>query len=165
MIRVQVRVDTDILEAFADTARNAPALTATAYNRATRRLRKQLLDRLRNEPGKPVYPLAWKSERQRTFVMAKLRESGALPYKRTGTLLNGYRVELIANEDGGILQVTNKVPYARFVIGDEAQPFHLQTKWPQLATTVSEFEQMAIDVLIDTWFTVSDPTAGVRQTA
>jgi hypothetical protein len=163
MIRIAVRADTDILEAFADTAQRAPKLVATAYNRATVRLRRQLLERLREEPGLPSYPLRWKSERQRRFVLARLRESGNLPYKRTGKLLDGYEVELIADENGGILRVINKQPYAHFVVGDWAQPFHLDTGWKQLAPTVTEFEQVAIDVLIETWFTVADPFAGIPQ--
>lgn len=43
--------------------------------------------------GKPVtYPIQWDSERQRRFVMAKLRAENNLPYKRIGAYQRGWTV-------------------------------------------------------------------------
>lgn len=165
MIRANVQVDRDVLDAFADAARSAPKLTSVAYNRALVGVRRQILDAFQKEPGAPSYPLRWKSDRQRKFVMAKLRREGNLPYRRTGKLLDSYEVTLIADENGGVLQVTNKSPNAVFVVGDWAQPFHLDTGWVQMATVVSEFDEVALDILIETWFTLTDPYAGVPQAA
>jgi hypothetical protein len=156
---VQVTVDDDILLAIADTARKSPRLMQTAYERNTRRLRARLLADLRDAPGPPDYPLEWKSRKQQRFVMRKLREEGNLPYVRTGTLSANWRVTLTPDTAGSIMEVSNDTPYARFVQGDDQQPFLL--KWPSVGMVISDYRVEAEDVLIETWFTVSDPTAGV----
>lgn len=47
-----------------------------------------------SETGKPVeYPVQWDSEKQRKFVMAKLRRENNLPYRRTGAYERSYIVE------------------------------------------------------------------------
>ena len=44
-------------------------------------------------PGKPiVYPVQWDSEKQRRYVIAKLREEGNLPYTRTDAYRNGWKI-------------------------------------------------------------------------
>lgn len=161
MIRVNVTVETDILDAIADTALRSPKLMQTAFKRNVSRLRSRILDDLQQDPGPVHYPIRWKSERQRRFVMAKLRSEGNLPYERTGALQAGYRIVAIDDGEGGILQVTNNVPYANFVVGDDAQPFHLDTGWRQVGTAIANYREEAEDVLIQTWFTVTDATAGV----
>lgn len=45
-------------------------------------------------PGKPVtYPIDWDSDKQRRFVMAKLRAEGGPPYVRKGGYDLAFRVE------------------------------------------------------------------------
>ena len=164
MIAIEVRTDTDILDAIGDTMRKSPGLMRTAYKRNIARLRPRILNELRKQPGKPKYPLAWTSERQRRFVMAKLRQEGNLPYRRTGKLLAAYDVEVIDDgQAGGILRVVNPTPSARFVVGDNAQRFHLATGWVQVAPVVAKYREIAEEELIQTWFTVSDPFAGVQR--
>jgi hypothetical protein len=158
---VQVTVDADVLIAIADTARKSPKLMATAYDRATRRLRKRLIDDLSVEPPKPTYPLRWKSDKQRRYVMAKLRAENNLPYQRTGALIKAWKVVLTPDADGSIMTVSNNAPAARYVVGDDQQPFHIDTGWPSAARVIADYRVEAENVLIDTWFTVSDPTAGV----
>lgn len=163
MYSAKITVPTDVLDAIRDTAQKSPKLMQTAYERSTRRLRKQILDTLREEPGKPKYPIRWKSERQRRYVLAKLREEGNLPYDRTGALLKAWDVRVENDGTGGIMVVENTSPNAAYVVGDDAQPYHLDTGWVQGADVVSEFRPIAEDVLIDTWYTVSDPFAGVQR--
>lgn len=157
MIRVAVTADLDILDALADAATKAPGLTKTAYRRNVGRLKGRILQRLQARPGSPRYPLDWQSDKQRRYVMAKLRRENNLPYKRTDKLINSYDVELVEDTSGGaILQVTNSDPKARFVVGDDAQRMHLQTGWVQIADVVSDARVEAEDLLIETWFTIVD---------
>lgn len=156
MFKAKVIVATDVLDAIDDAAMKSPKLMQTAFRRATRRLRARILADLRDEPNAPNYPLRWKSERQRRYVMAKLRKDNNLPYKRTGKLLAGWRVEFEPDADGGLLVVENDTLYARYVVGDDAQPFHLDTGWVQGANVVSDYRVIAEDVLIETWFTIAD---------
>ena len=163
MIRLGVLVPTDILEAISDQIGRTPRLMQTAYKRQLSRLRSQILADLRQEPGKPRYPLRWKSERQRRFVMAKLSREGNLPYQRTHRLSKGWDIVFTDTADGGVMSAFNETPYARFVQGDDAQPFHLDTNWIQAADVIVKWEDVAADRLITTWFVVSDPFAGVPQ--
>lgn len=156
MFKAKVTIATDVLDAIDDAARQSPKLMHTAFRRATRRLRSRMLADLRKTPGRPHYPLRWKSEKQRRFVMAKLRAEGNLPYQRTGRLEASWYVEFEPDADGGLFVVGNEASYARYVVGDDAQPFHLDTGWVQGADVVSDYRVEAEEVLIQTWFTVAD---------
>jgi hypothetical protein len=49
-------------------------------------------------PGRKVkYPIKWDSDKQRRFVMAKLREEDNLPYKRTQDYVNGWVVDKLTD--------------------------------------------------------------------
>ena len=49
------------------------------------------------EEGKPVtYPIQWDSDRQRRFVMWKLRSSGQIPYRRSNRYRFGWKEEVTA---------------------------------------------------------------------
>lgn len=161
MIRVLVTVETDILDAIEDTALRSPKLMQTAFKRNVSRLRSRILDDLKQDPGPVHYPIRWKSERQRRAFFATNGFGAGIPYERTGDLLAGYRINTITNDDGGILEVTNNVPYARFVVGDDAQPFHLDTGYRQVGVAIANYREEAEEILISTWFTVADATAGV----
>jgi hypothetical protein len=151
MIKLAMTVDVDVLEAIADAAKTAPRRMNKAYKRRVKTIRQNVLDELRETPGKPRYPLRWKSDKQRKFVMAKLRREKNLPYQRTGMLEAGWTTEILDQKDGAIFQVQNRLPFARFVQGDDAQPFHLDTGWPQAADIVSKWREKATDLLIETW--------------
>lgn len=161
MISVTVSVPTDVIEAINEQIGRTPALMSRAYTRATSRLKGRMLDELRAQPGPPHYPLRWKSDRQRRYVMWLLRSEGNLPYQRTGELAQGWEVNIASSDAGGAITVENAVPYAQYVEGDAAQPFHLDTGWPQAAPIIARYAEEAEEVLIQTWFTVTDIYAGV----
>lgn len=160
MIKVKVIVDLDILDAIAEAVQKSPTLMKTAYDKATRRLRSRIVTALSTEPGPPNYPIRWKSEKQRRYVMAKLKEEGNLPYQRTHALAEGWKAEVAQDGEGGIMTVSNKSPIARYVQGDDAQPFHLD-RWTQVGNVISDARVEAEETLIQTWFTVTDIDAGV----
>ena len=61
----------------------------------------------------------WFSEKQRKYVMARIREGTIVPGKpnRTNTLANGWKVI-----DRGVSSIiVNEVPYAGYVMGDSEQ--------------------------------------------
>lgn len=163
MIRIDVTVDDDIIRAIEDALKTAPGRMKTAYRRNVGRLRSRILAKLKVEPKKPTYPLRWKSDKQRRFVMAKLRQEGNLPYQRTGQLLASYDVQVSDIGETSILSIVNRDPKARFVIGDDAQPFHIDTGWKQVANVASDARVEAEEILIQTWFTVADNLAGVPR--
>lgn len=138
-IKMQAQVDDDVLKAWRGQMKKTPALMQEAQVRVLRVYGADLLDSLQTYPGKPVYPLRWKSERQRRFVMAKLRRENNLPYRRTGKLAAGWRIVSNTRGDIGEIAALNSVAYARYVQGDDAQPFHLDTGWTQAAPVFVEW--------------------------
>jgi hypothetical protein len=163
LISVEVRVDTDVLRAIADAALKAPGLMNTVYKRRVRSLRSRMLAELRIVPPPPNYPIKWKTARQRRAFFASNGFGRGIPTQRTGALLDAYDVVLSSTNAGGILQVINSAPHARFVIGDDAQPFHID-HWPQIADAVVKYEQIAFTELVNDWYLVVDPFAGVPRT-
>lgn len=135
----------------------------TAYKRAVGRLRQQITEELSREPGKWAGKRRWKSERQRRFVMAKLRRDNNLPYQRSHRLSKSWTTDLVTGTEGGVFTVENDTPYMRFVQGDDAQPMHLDSGWPQEGVIISKYRELAEEILIQTWFTVADIHAGVEQ--
>src|SRR3972149_1043646 len=77
-------------------------------------------------PAPPRYPLRWKSARLRRAYFATRGFGKGIPYKRTGQLGKGWRVvyrPLRRNDGDGSLEITNIAPAARYVVGQDQQPF------------------------------------------
>lgn len=164
MIRAEVRVDDDVLDAIADTAKQSPKLMHTAMRRNMRRLATRLLKPLKKEP--PVWrgKRRWKSEKQRRAYFATNGFGAGIPYVRTHGLVRAWRVEFKNNTPAsGVITLVNDTHAAQFVQGDFAQPMHLDSGWPQAAPVVAKGREDVNEVAIQTWFTVSDPHAGVPR--
>lgn len=156
--RVDIQVDTDVLDAIRYTAQQSPRLMQTAYDRALRRWRPRILVDLRAAPtlGPDDYPRRWKSERQRRAYFATNGFGGGIPYRRTGALEKAWKITLKTQSATGVLAIENDNKAAEFVQGDRAQPMHLDSGWPQAANVVSKYDALLTDVLIDTWYTIAD---------
>jgi len=104
-------------------------------------------------PGKPKYPIRWASDKQRRYVMAKLRERNNLPYRRTGKLARGWQVlsAFDAKSDSGTLTVENPASIAKYIYGPEQQPFHQDTGWPDFAKWVEQEQERAVNDLMGVW--------------
>ena len=89
MIKVDVTVDTDVLEAISETALSAPRRMNAAYKRRIKRIRQQILDELRQYPGPVKRPFRWASERQRRAFFATNGFGHGIPYVRTNALKEG----------------------------------------------------------------------------
>lgn len=101
---------------------------AKAVLRTLKSFRVQTIEQLRDETetilkrvqkimskeGSPsVTPVQWDSERQRKFVMAKLRLEDNIPYQRTGDYVNNFKIE--RTDAGSMLK--NSTPGALFISG------------------------------------------------
>jgi hypothetical protein len=114
-----------------------------------------MLRELSAEPGRPRYPLRWKSAKQRRFVMAKLRRERNLPYRRSHRAARGWICVRDDIQEGvGLIRVENKTRYVEFVQGDSAQPMHLDTGWPQAALIIRRYEPKFEDEIIKVWYKV-----------
>lgn len=96
--------------------------------------------RLSQTAPKPTYPIEWDSEKQKKFVLAKLRKEHNLPYRRTGKTQRGWT--LTSLEDG--YRLANEEPAAFFVYGDmfkrKSQSRIHAGRWP--LTKVIAFEEL-----------------------
>lgn len=162
-VTADVQAALDVLDAVRETARKTPGLTKTVFRRRVRSVKSRMLPELRIKPGPPRYPLRWKSAKQRRFVMAKLRREGNLPYQRTDDYINSFDVVGIETAEGGILRMVNTHPAARYIGGDDQQPFHIDTGWQSYAEVVVKYSEIATNEFIDDWFTIADPFAGIPR--
>lgn len=83
------------------------------------------------EPGKRItYPVQWDSDKQRKYVMALLRESGNLPYQRTGAYVGAWT--LLAQRKPVRVELSNASPSAEYMCGKRQSRIH-QGRWNVLA--------------------------------
>lgn len=108
----------------------------------------KMLPRLQTEPGKPTYPLKWRSQKQRRYVMAKLRREGNLPYQRSHNLARGWKVEVIYNPRSNVeitdIVIYNAVPYAKFVVGSPEYKQPMFPHWPESNRVIGQFQGQAV---------------------
>jgi hypothetical protein len=99
---------------------------------------------------KPRRPITWDSEKQRKFVLAKLRREGNLPYQRTGKTQRGWI--LTSMSDG--YRLANEEPAAFFVYGDlfkrKSQSRIHEGTWPLTkVVTFEELDQLPDEISAD----------------
>jgi hypothetical protein len=158
MFDVSVVLDLDVLAAVQETARQARPRMRRGLGVIARGKTAQLIIReLSTEPGKPRYPIRWKSQRQRRFVMAMLRRIGQADtgYIRTHRLSQGWTIVLDdITASTGVFRIVNNNRAVPYVQGDFAQPYHLDTGWPQAAPVIRKYEDQLQSEVIDVWHRV-----------
>lgn len=120
----------------------------------TTRLQKQVNQTLGTPPAPNSgadYPLTWKSDKQRKFVMAKLREENNLPYRRTGALTKAW---LVGVEDSGnelAITIDNDSPVIDYVAsnGDLRQPMF--PRWYAYEPILEGFADEIITDVVKFW--------------
>jgi hypothetical protein len=153
----QVAISTQWMDEIHQAVDFIPQAIDAYARRELRPFASQWVDRtLRREPGPPRYPLQWESERQRRFVMAKLRRENNLPYQRTHAYVAGWHV--IGDYTGGLTSITVEHLWAaaQYVGGRRQQRFHRHTGWPNaadelqlLSLAMDERIEAGLPVLID----------------
>jgi hypothetical protein len=162
MIKVEVTVDTDIFDALNDALLKSGDKLARQYGIELQKLRQRGLNALRQQPGKPRYPIRWTSERQRRYVMAKLRRMKQIPYVRTGQFVDSWRIEFGATSNGGIFEVFNPAKNSRgdfieqYITGTRQQGFHQDTGWYQSQNIITDIMVDAEETLIELWGRILD---------
>lgn len=156
MYSVSVVLDLDVLQAVQDKARQArPRMRRELGIIARGAIAEDLIRELSAEPGRPKYPIRWKSERQRRAYFATRGFGHGIPYVRTHKLSQGWRVVLDdITASTGVFRIENSAPETRYVQGDDAQPYHLDTGWVQSAPVIRKHEDKFQDAVISTWYKV-----------
>ncbi len=163
-IQGQQRSDQDINDLILQHMDKVPGLTRGFVTKLVNARRRLILARLQTEPGPPRYPLRWKSQRQRRFVMWLLRTLGNLPYVRTHALALAWSAMVTFNkkDQGGTVFAQNESAVAQFVYGPHQQPYHRDTGWEDYRTVLADETNALEEDLASAYVTLADPYAGVR---
>jgi hypothetical protein len=89
-----------------------------------------LVNVMKQYPPKPTSPFVWSSDKQRRYVMAKIREEGYTG--RTQNLRNNWKTV----GEGYKQMVANESPYAQFVQGDNQIIGHASNKWSTIESII-----------------------------
>lgn len=118
-----------------------------------RALAKATLAKLKRVPGAPSYPLRWTSEKQRRAFFASGGFGKGIPAKRGSPpqVTQGWAAEFIPTGDGGIVALSNPVPHMQYVQGWQAQRFHVDTGWVQLADVEADFFRESESAVVEAW--------------
>lgn len=138
--------------------RQLPDRFANAMKGQEGRAANRALTALTTEPGPPVYPLRWQSDRQRRAFFASGGFGRGIPTGRSGDLLAAWSVTLARLERDTVeLSLSNPAPAVEFVQGKWAQQFHLDTGWVQIDDVVDDFYEDAEDVTVYVFYDLADP--------
>lgn len=120
---ISVEVDLNALaSAVRELDRVVPLFEAYLERKVVPRVDQRTIGRLKDMPPSPDYPLVWKSEKQRRYVMAKLRRENNLPYKRTGRLVEGWAVRLAKGPSSYKIEVLNPAGKVLDYVAGEGEP-------------------------------------------
>lgn len=159
------RTDQDINLLILNHMDKVPGLTRGFVTKLANSRKRRILERLRQEPGKPRYPLRWASAKQRRYVMWLLRSTNNLPYERTHQLSQGWEVSVTFNQknNGGTVTLSNPADAAQYVYGPAQQPYHSDTGWPLMRDVAADEANAFEEDLASGYVTLADPYAGVPQ--
>jgi hypothetical protein len=131
MFSVQIKVtEPHLVEGYAYVLARAPEVLQTLVSRVAERNRPHVLADLRKEAPPVRYKIRWKSEKQRRAFFATDGFGKGIPTKRSGVMLNAWRVLVEYSSDQiSSIVAENPVPYRQFVTGEFQQPFHAYTGW------------------------------------
>lgn len=158
MVMYTVQYDKDVIEALQKAIADAPT-TMNIYT--TRTIRKQIDDYIVKNlvnvrVPKPSYPLTWRSDKQRRYVMAKLRKAGNLPYKRTGDFQRAWKTTGVNDKSAAIITVSNDSGITEYVSGSSADRQPMFPQWYHYEDVLLKAEEMATDLAINAWFGILD---------
>lgn len=171
MYSVTQRPAVDILYAIRDQAQQTPGLMKTAFERIVARSARRVKPQITTYPPRlPSLPFKWSNDpaadaRARRWYFAnkvKDRQKGGR-YKRTGGLGRSWQFIMETSNFAGAYRVQSLTRAAVFVQGNRQVPSHRLTGWSR-AREVVEYETARLEnELIETWYTITSPTAGVPE--
>lgn len=130
---------------------NAPASAAKFFTASVLKsvFISDLFQLLTKNPNAPQYPLTWASDKQRRFVMAKLRRENNLPYRRSSKLRTSWEVIAIYGNAQAELRAVNDTPYVNYVMGIYKQPMFPQ--WQDAPPLIKAYGSLAAAQMADGW--------------
>lgn len=139
---------------ISESAKVLPARFQKNLAKRMPRLKADILTVTAITPGPVVYPIRWKSERQRRAFFATQGFGRGVPTKRMqepGGVLGGYDVTLQASVDSGQIDLTNDYPGAIYIVGEFQQPFLAINGWLPVDDVMPLNQVFAVDAVFDVW--------------
>ena len=163
VVILKTEVPTDVFDAIFEQAQRLPVLVKKGLPRVTRPIDNRMLGELTAEP--PIWKgrRDWQTAKQKRAYFATDGFGHGIPYRRTGGLAHAWKVKTIFTADGGEIVASNDNPAVDYVQGDRAQRMHLASGWPQAAPIYTKYLPIYEDALIEFWFMIADPFAGVSK--
>jgi|GEM_PF-3941447 len=100
-------------------------------------------------PGGVIYPIQWKSVKQRRAFFATNGFGKGIPTKRSGTLQQAWVLTLQRGKDDATFTMVNNSGYEQYVTGMAQQPFHAVTGWFS-SDTIGERQGAALATQVST---------------
>lgn len=156
MVNFTVKFDDDVFVEFSQQIAAAPT-TLNIY--ATTQIRKQVEDYVVRElvtvqVPKPTYPMKWKSEKQRRYVMAKLRKAGNIPYERSGKFQKAWKVTAVRDKSGSLIAVSNDSGITEYIAGSGSERQPMFPQWYNYEDVLLKAEVLATDMAINAWYDI-----------
>lgn len=162
MLNLSYQFDRQSLDEASKHARAYPKLLQKALKRQESRLRTRFYKLVKVNVPPPNYPIKWKSRKQQRAFFATDGFGHGIPYERTGALNKAWNARFTFDDSGGAFFMENTSPTARYVIGEDQQPFHAD-RWLYAPDVIDDFAGVVLDVYQETVRTIEDPFAGVRS--
>lgn len=121
------------------------------------------LKALKTEPGPPISPWIWQTDKQRRAFFATDGFGRGIPALRGRPPLvtESWEVVFARTNTGGEVALINPVPWMPYVQGDWVQTAHLQTGWVNVQDVTEDFFRETEDTVTVTWFDAAEPFEGV----
>ena len=143
-IRMTGTYNLTALDDFENFVQGIDAVNQQILNEVRDEIAPDALQELSVDAPPVARPIQWTSDKQRKFVMAKLKRENNLPYRRTGRLRNAWVVEV----RGNAIVIENPSAISKFVYGSLAQNrsaalrfqqgFHANTGWQPATDTAKK---------------------------
>ncbi len=153
-MRYKVTLDDDVIEAIDKALRKAPKKMRVALSTAKKNTERLLNATLKSPQPPPRYPLKWKSERQRRAFFATRGFGHGIPYNRTNRLINAWRVQIVSDDEGGLLEVVNDTPYLDYVASGSSVRQPMFPQWYNYDDVLLKAEKNAQDTIIEAWYNI-----------
>lgn len=114
------------------------------------------IEKLGHIPGGPVYPIRWKTDKQRRAFFASKGFGRGIPTGRKNVIIKAWRAEVTTDPYGGVVRLINPFDAWIYIQGSFVQPFHLDSGYTQLKDVQDEFLDSGTLVIADAWVEAVD---------
>lgn len=145
----------DVFEAVRDLSKSSGLMRRT-WEQNLRGVSSTLYREITKPPGKVARPIEWQTPKQRRAYFATNGFGKGIPYKRTGKLQKGWKLEFDYGSNDGLLTLTNPADATIYVQGSLQQRMHRNTGWPRADEITDKYQRDFTEQTIEAWLIVAE---------